>query len=313
MAAPLSDGIEILERESDRVHHFVAARADRIGAVLFHAFAQRQRFAIAIFFERRNIGRRRSGRNSEQIRENPFAALHRRRAIRIRGHSKNAALAEQTATVFGRQRDAAELASVDVRNAVVPRQTFIDEGVVGVQQVHHAAVFAHDALEEELRFLAHRLAQVVVEIGEDLRIGRGVLEVAQEQPLLGEVVDQRVGALVGKHALHLLFQYRVVVQFALARQIQQFVVRRTAPQEERKSRSQRDIAELIRRIHRNSAGIGLKAEQELRARQNELKRRFDARLEVAVRVAPALIKAERRFEVAILEAAGDKPGGAALK
>ena len=98
--------------------------------------------------------------------------------------------------------------------------------------------------------LPHGLAQIVVEIGEDLRIGRRVLQISQEQPLLGEIVDQGVGALIGQHALHLLLQHGVLVQFSLRRQIQQLVVGRAAPQEERQARSQREIAELIRRVRR---------------------------------------------------------------
>ena len=57
---------------------------------------------------------------------------------------------------FG-QRHAAELAAVDVRNPVVARQPLVDERVVGVEQVEDAAVFAHDALEEQLRLGAERL------------------------------------------------------------------------------------------------------------------------------------------------------------
>ena len=41
VSAPLSDRVEILERESNGIHHFVAAGAGRIGAVLFHALTHR--------------------------------------------------------------------------------------------------------------------------------------------------------------------------------------------------------------------------------------------------------------------------------
>src|ERR1022692_530473 len=36
----------------------------------------------------------------------------------------------------------------DVRNAIVPRQALIDEGVVRGQQIHRFAVLPHDAIEE---------------------------------------------------------------------------------------------------------------------------------------------------------------------
>ncbi len=64
------------------------------------------------------------------------------------------------------ERDAAEPAAVDVGNAVVLREALVHERVVRPQQVEHAAIFAHDALEEQLRFLAERLTQIVVEVRE---------------------------------------------------------------------------------------------------------------------------------------------------
>jgi hypothetical protein len=73
----------------------------------------------------------------------------------------------------------------------------VDERIVRVHQIHHAAVLAHDAVEEQLRFLFHRLPEVVVEIRERGEIGVGVLQVAQMQPLLGEIVDQRSRPRIG--------------------------------------------------------------------------------------------------------------------
>ena len=54
---------------------------------------------------------------------------------------------------------AAELVAGDVRNAVVPGEALVDEGVVGGQQVEDAAVLAHDAVEEQLGLAPHRLAR----------------------------------------------------------------------------------------------------------------------------------------------------------
>ena len=50
-------------------------------------------------------------------------------------------MAEQTATrTVGRQRDAAHPRAADVGNAVVPRQTLVDEREVGVEEIDDAAV-----------------------------------------------------------------------------------------------------------------------------------------------------------------------------
>ena len=50
-------------------------------------------------------------------------------------------------SLSGVERDAAEAAAVDVRDAVVLGEPLVEERVVGAQQVEHAAVFAQDALE----------------------------------------------------------------------------------------------------------------------------------------------------------------------
>ena len=62
------------------------------------------------------------------------------------------------------ERDAPELAAVDVRDAVVLGQPLVDERVVGRQQVDDAAILADDAVEQQLDFAAHRLAQRIVEV-----------------------------------------------------------------------------------------------------------------------------------------------------
>ena len=58
-------------------------------------------------------------------------------------------------------------------NAVVPGQALVQERVVGVEQIDDAAILAHDALEEQLRLLLERLAQVVVEVEQRFRDSAG--------------------------------------------------------------------------------------------------------------------------------------------
>jgi hypothetical protein len=82
----------------------------------------------------------------------------------------------------------------------VAGQPLVHERVVGRQQLEHAPVLADLAADEELGLALQRLAQVVVELGERVRIRSGAAHVAQVQPLVGEVGDQRLGARVGQHA-----------------------------------------------------------------------------------------------------------------
>ncbi len=55
-----------------------------------------------------------------------------------------------------RIRDAAELVAADAGDAVVLRQPFVHERVVGAIEIEQAAVFLHQAVEEQLRLGAHR-------------------------------------------------------------------------------------------------------------------------------------------------------------
>ena len=95
--APGADGVEILQREAERIHQLVAAGAGRAGAV--RSIRSRSVFGAAsvLRLERRHVGERRRRRRAEQVLENPLAAQHRRRAIGVRGHHQDRALAEQPA------------------------------------------------------------------------------------------------------------------------------------------------------------------------------------------------------------------------
>jgi hypothetical protein len=76
--APRTDGVEVLEREADRIHHLVAARAHRIRAMLRHQLAHAFRhLAGLVLLQRGHIGQRRRGRRAENVLQHPFTADHR--------------------------------------------------------------------------------------------------------------------------------------------------------------------------------------------------------------------------------------------
>ena len=88
-----------------------------------------------------------------------------RRAVRIRRDRQDAAVPQDAPPRLVGDRNAPELAAVDERNLVMLGEALVDERVVGRQQIEHAAVLAHDALEQQLGFARERLPQVVVELG----------------------------------------------------------------------------------------------------------------------------------------------------
>ena len=132
---------------------------------------------------------------------------------------RNAPLPSQPAAHVhvGAERDAAELAAVDVRDAVVLGQPLVDERVVRGQQLDDAAVLADDAVEQQLDFAPHRLAQRIVEVGIEQRQRADALQAAQVQPLAGEVHRQRLRLRILQHAPDLLLEHRRILEPPLAR------------------------------------------------------------------------------------------------
>src|SRR5262249_7648770 len=127
---------------------------------------------------------------------------------------------------------AAKLAPVNVRDVVMPRQALVDEAVIRRHEIENVAIPVDDALEEQLDLAHHRPAQVVVEVGELERVRDFVAQVAEIQPLSGEVTDERLGLRIGDHALHLAIEYSRISQLTVRRGIEQFLVRNAAPDEE---------------------------------------------------------------------------------
>src|SRR5437867_9873142 len=102
----------------------------------FHALARRQDLA---FFSARSIIKRRHVRwriwrwRSHQSGHHPFASLYRRGSAGIGGQNLNAALTENSTPGSIRILDPSKVRTGHVWNAVVPRQSFIDESVVGAE------------------------------------------------------------------------------------------------------------------------------------------------------------------------------------
>ena len=207
------------------------------------------------------------------------------------------AFPKQAPAVLVGQRHAAEMASVHTRNAVVARELLVDKRVVRREQLGDAAIRLQLIVEKQLRLSHECRSQVVVEPREPrVRIGRQQPDVARLQPLAEEVVDQRSArARIGEHASHLLIEHAGLAQLARDREVEQLVVRNAAPQEERQTRGELDVGETIRGSGSDFAGIGLDAEQKIRADQQTLERRADAVVEISAR--RTLIEAHQRLDI----------------
>ena len=80
------------------------------------------------------------------------------------------------------------MAAVDVVDPIVPRQTLVQERVVGVQQLLDRAILTDLTLKEQLRFADHRVTQRRIKTSEDAPIRFMRVEVAHLQPLFDEVL-----------------------------------------------------------------------------------------------------------------------------
>ena len=127
--------------------------------------------ASAACLQRRDICRRRRGRRAQDVVQNVQPALHRR-GPRRDSTSRPASVPCVNSPPRGLSSGSStrRISSPSTPSiAVVFGQRFVQKRVIAVDQLQHAAVFAHDVLEIHLRFAAHGIAQLGVE-----RVANGV-------------------------------------------------------------------------------------------------------------------------------------------
>ena len=88
----------------------------------------------------------------------------------------------------------------------MPGQPLVHESVIPVVELQDAPVLADQIVEEHLRFRHHRIGEVLVEVGKEVRIGVVQVQVGEPEPLMREARAQRFGALIREHAPRLPLQ-----------------------------------------------------------------------------------------------------------
>src|SRR5262249_40839527 len=155
-------------------------------------------------------------RSSQNIFQEELAAFDRRGPRGMRGERQDAALGEHTSAGRAGERHLLKVISFYVTNSVVAREPFVEKRVIAVEKFQRAAVLAQDVIEVELRLLLHIVGELAAEFGEPARVGSDQPDVAQLQPLPGEILRQRPSLAVADHALDLRLE--VFSQFALGSQ-----------------------------------------------------------------------------------------------
>ena len=65
-------------------------------------------------------------------------------------------MCKDAATLRGVDCDALKFIAFDAGDAVVCSERFVDERVIGIEEIHDAAVFLDDVIEKVLRLPLHR-------------------------------------------------------------------------------------------------------------------------------------------------------------
>ena len=162
------------------------------------------------------------------------------------------------------------------------REPFVDERVIGCQQIDDAPVLANDGVEHQLHLPAHGLAERVVEVRIDQRQRPSTLHPPQVEPLAGEVHGQRLGARILEHPQDLALEHRRILQPALRGERDESVVGRRAPEEERQPRREVEIADAVQLPVLDVRRLGLDPVDETRIGEHAREHHFHAVLEVAV-------------------------------
>ena len=110
---------------------------------------------------------------------------------------------------FAGERHAADAAAANARHPVVPRQALVHKREVGVEQIDDRRSSRTMVRKSSSVSCWNDARRFSSKSGES---GLTFLNSRRQQPLAGEVVDQRVGARIGEHAPHLPLEHGRVFQ-----------------------------------------------------------------------------------------------------
>src|SRR5882762_2606669 len=119
------------------------------------------------------------------------------------------------------------------------REAFVHERVIGTDKFQDAAVFANDVVEEEFSLFFHGSTQWLVEFRIFFAGRGGGAEVANLEPLPGEVVHEGAGPRVFEHAFNLGIE--ILAKRAAPSLSEEFIVGHAAPKEVGKARGQSEF------------------------------------------------------------------------
>src|SRR5579871_1531572 len=205
--APTAHDVEALQRESRGIDLTMARSASWIGAVPIELLTDRDR-ASDIRLQSRHARGRRSV-ESENAFHDPDAAQDRRRRGAVRRDLQDTRLRHDSAAdrIF-RQRDLAHSDSVDAGDAVMFRESLIEEGEVGIDDGARRKVPVEHLVYEQSRFFDGGELEWIVEFVIVVKRSGGgaIVDLAEVEPVVGERIDEPAGPWVIEQTIGLRSQ-----------------------------------------------------------------------------------------------------------
>ena len=283
-----------------RIHQLVAAGAGRVRAVLRHPLAHREHAAFGVgVLQRRHVGRRRRRRRAEDVLENPLAAQDRRRAVGVRGHRQDAAVAEQAAAHAGLAR--ARRGGTGCRRRWGCRSAWpaARSRTCSWRAAGRARCGPRGRCSAKNSSVSRRNAwrRLSSKSGNCRASGLTAARLRRYSHWPAKLVTSASARRSASMRRTCRSSTSGCDSRARDRHVQQLVVGNAAPQEERQARGQLHVADAIRRLRRRARRVALDAEQELGAREHRAQRHLDAGVEVRALARASLVEAHRRLDV----------------
>ena len=106
------------------------------------------------------------------------------------------------------QRDLAEGDAFDVGDVVMAGEAVVQHRPVGIEEVGYAEVFCEDFGKEAASLIEHGGLEGIVVLGVKLLVRRGGVDVAEREPLIGEVAHEALRAPIREQTVRLGAQDR---------------------------------------------------------------------------------------------------------
>ncbi len=111
----------------------------------------------------------------------------------------------------------------------MPGQPLVDERMARAQEIDDAAILPQDTVQEKPHLRPESIAQILVEVGIETRIGIARVQAANAEPLVRKIGHERLGTGVFKHAADLPRIDFGLAELAAFRECQKLVVGTLAP------------------------------------------------------------------------------------